>query len=594
MTIMKKYLPGRLVNALLGAAGLFQIATASVDAASRPNLIVILTDDQGYGDLACHGNPVLKTPHLDRLHSQSIRLTDFHSAPVCTPSRGQLMTGRDAMHNGAWSWAFGHEMIHAGNKTMATVFKENGYATGHFGKWHLGDNYPYRPGDKGFDESVSLGGGSASQSPDYWQNDNMDDFYRHEDGTYHQHKGYCTDVWFDRSMDFMKRSRAKDKPFFIYLPTNAAHVPYLVEKKYSDLYRDTGIGNYYGMIANIDDNVGRLNQYLQESGLAENTIVIFMSDNGGNTGTKIHSAGMQGKKKTYYEGGHRVPCFIRWPNGDLGQARDINETTQMQDLLPTLIELCNLKTDAQTQESFDGVSLAGLIKENDALADRKLVVQWSSKDFPQYGDAAVLWNKWRLVHDKELYNVAEDSAQQNDVASQYPEIVQLLKAHYAAWWETVQPVVSIYARASIGGAENPVNLTCFEWTKKQGGGNVTVQSTLMKGKTVNGSWMLNAEQAGRYRIELRRYPREANFAMSGAYPKTKRELTVFNECKALPVSRARLTIGDFDETITVGPADTVAVFEVTLPLGGTEMKTWLLDQQGKELCGAYYAYVEKQ
>ena len=574
----------------------FLLCTVVSAAAEKPNVIVVLTDDQGYGDLSCHGNPVLKTPNLDQLHSQSIRFTDFHAAPVCTPTRGQLLTGRDAMHNGAWSWAYGHEMIHGENKTMAHIFRANGYATGHFGKWHLGDNYPYRPKDKGFDETIKHGGAATHQTPDYWQNDNFDDFYLHKDGQWRQHKGYCTDVWFDLSMDFMKRCQQQGKPFFVYLPTNVPHSPYYVAKKYAEPYKDTGsAAKFFGMLANFDENMGRLDAFLTQRGLAENTVLIYMTDNGATAGYKIYNAGMRGKKGMYYDGGHRVPCFIRWPHGNLGEPRDIDELSQMQDILPTLIELLNLQADAEKVSKFDGTSLAGLLTGRDSsVPDRKLVVQWSPRDIPAYGAAAVLWKKWRLVHDKELYNIADDPAQQNNVASQHPEIVNSMKAHYATWWKTVQPVVSIYSRIGIGGDENPSRLACFEWTKRTSKVNVTCQGLgVSSGGNVNGSWMLNVMTPGRYRFELRRYPKEADFAMSGAYPKTQREHFLFRQCKALPVAKARLKIGAFDQTVAVQPTDKHAPFELELPAGDIEMRTWLLDANGAELCGAYYVDVTK-
>ncbi|MEX0320816.1 MAG: arylsulfatase [Puniceicoccaceae bacterium] len=572
-------------------------AVPPVYSGPKPNVIVVLTDDQGYGDLSVHGNPVLKTPHLDALHAESIRFTDFHAAPVCTPTRGQLLTGRDAMHNGAWSWAFGHEMIHGENMTMADIFRANGYRTGHFGKWHLGDNFPYRPGDKGFDDSISHGGAATHQTPDYWQNDNFDDFYRHKNGEFHQHMGYCTDVWFDLSMFFMKRCQYRKEPFLLYLPTNAPHGPHYVAEKYSEKYKDSGTAaDFFGMIANFDENMGRLLDFLDENELAENTILIFMTDNGATAGYNIYNAGMRGKKMMYYDGGHRVPCFIRWPRGDFGKPRDIENLTQVQDILPTLIDLCELDCDPAVTGKFDGTSLAGLLKkETKRLPDRKLVVQWSPLDFPEYGQAAVLWKKWRLVHDRELYNIDKDPSQTRDVAEKHPEILEVLKAHYADWWESVQPVVSVYSRIGIGGDENPVRLSCFEWTKKTNlKVNVTAQHrSVYPGGKINGSWMLDVVEPGRYRFDLRRYPKEADFAMTGAYPETKREFRTFPECKALPVTEARIKIGEYDAQKPVTASDKFISFETTLAAGEIEMRTWLMDAAGEELCGAYYVDVEK-
>ena len=554
----------------------------------RPNVIVVLSDDQGYADFSCHGNPVLKTPNLDKLHAQSIRFIDFHVSPVCTPTRGQLLTGRDAMHNGAWSRESGHEMIHDGNTTMADIFKANGYATGHFGKWHLGDNYPFRPGDKGFDESVTFGGAAVHQTPDYWQNDNMDDFYRHKDGVWRQHKGYCTDVWFDLSIDFMKRCQDKERPFFVYLPTNAPHTPTYVEQKFSSQYTGRA-AKFFGMIANLDENMGRLDSYLTESGLAPNTILIYMTDNGGALGLKTYDAGLRGRKKDYFDGGHRAACFVRWPTGNLGRPRDIDELTQVQDILPTLIDLVHLESDKETSEKLDGKSLAGLMTGRQSkLLDRKLVVQWSELDYPKRGHAAVMWKKWRLVHNTHLYNLADDPSQTNDVAAEHPEVVKAMQQHYAAWWKTVEPVVGIHSRPIIGALENPSRLTCFEWTKKTGKATPIPQRNVWAGANMNGSWLLTVATPGKYRFELRRYPKEADFPITEAYPQTKRELVNFKECRALPVARARIRICDFEETTDVSANNEYVSFEVKLPQGEIELKTWLLDKNGNELCGAYY------
>jgi len=564
----------------------------------KPNVLIVLTDDQGYGDLSCHGNPVLKTPHLDKLHMQSIRLTDFHSAPVCTPTRGQLLTGRDAMHNGAWSWAFAHEMIRRDVPTIAHMFKANGYRTGHFGKWHLGDNYPYRPQEKGFHESVTFGGAATHQTPDYWQNDNFDDHYRHPDGTWQKDDGYCTDVWFDRAMDFMRRCRDKDVPFFCYLPTNAPHGPHYVADKYAKRFRGKNDlpADFFGMITNIDDNMGRVMAFLDKTDLADNTILIFMTDNGGTDGVNVYNSGMRGKKGRYYEGGHRVPCFIRWPDGNLGKARDIDELTQIQDLAPTLIDLCGLEVERETRDAFDGTNIAGLLRGHiKSLPGRMLVVQWSPLDYPKRGHAAVLWGTWRLVHDEELYNIARDPGQNRDVAAEHPEIVAKMQEHYAQWWKSVEPVIGDYARIVIGSdAENPSRLTCFEWRKKTTKANVTQQETVFAGSKVNGSWMLEVERPGTYRFELRRYPKEAATPMAAAFPATEREFKKFPACRALPVAKARLKIGNVDRTISVRPTDCAAVFDVDLPKCSVEMKTWLLDVDSKELCGAYYVDVTRQ
>jgi len=315
----------------------------------RPNVILILTDDQGYGDLSCTGNPVLKTPHLDRLYTESVRLTDYHVDPMCAPTRAALMTGRYAARTGVWSTLRGRYYLRRGEVTIADVFSSSGYRTGIFGKWHLGDNYPYHPYNRGFQESLSFGGGVVGEIPDYWDNDNFTATYD-RNGEYEQHSCYCTDVWFNEARQFMMAD--EDLPFFCYISTNAPHGPFNVHEKYSAPYLEQEISEnrarFYGMIANIDENIGQLRQDLVDNELVENTILIFMGDNGTAAGTGLtkdglptdgFNAGMRGKKTWVYDGGHRNACFVHWPKGHLAGGRDVEKVTAHVDVLPTLVDL---------------------------------------------------------------------------------------------------------------------------------------------------------------------------------------------------------------------------------------------------------------
>src|SRR5262249_47976189 len=314
----------RFSLALLGV--LFVQSVHAADAPRRPNVIIVLSDDQGYGDFSCHGNPVLKTPNLDKLHAQSVRLTDFHVAPMCTPTRSQLMTGQDALRNGACSVCAGRSMIRPGIPTMAQHFAANGYRTGHFGKWHLGDSYPNLPHQRGFQDSVYHLGWGITSMADLWQNDYFDPRFRHN-GELKQYKGYCTDVPFDLALAWMKEQKTKSEPFFVYLPTNAPHGPLWVPEQYRKMYAGKAgpnVASFYGMIANLDDNMARLDQFLADNNLVDNTIVFFMNDNGGTAGVDTYNAGMRGRKTQYYEGGHRASCFVRWPAGKLGTPRDLD------------------------------------------------------------------------------------------------------------------------------------------------------------------------------------------------------------------------------------------------------------------------------
>ena len=221
-----------LVLAALWAAG------PRLSPAAGPNVVLVLVDDAGYGDLACLGNPVLKTPHLDQLHSESIRLTDFHVGPMCTPTRGQLLTGVDALRNGAMNVSSGRTLLRSNIPTLADLFAAAGYRTGQFGKWHLGDNYPYRPQDRGFQQSLWFPSSHIPSAPDYFHNSYFDPWLRHETGDVRQSKGYCTDVYFDAAMHFIRDRKTAGEPFFVYLPLNAAHSPLLVPEKYVLPYAD--------------------------------------------------------------------------------------------------------------------------------------------------------------------------------------------------------------------------------------------------------------------------------------------------------------------------------------------------------------------
>lgn len=287
---------------------------------SRPNVIFVLTDDQGYGDLSCLGNPVLRTPTIDRLYADSVRLSDFHVAPVCTPTRGELMTGHDALRNGATFVCMGRSLLRADLPTMANILADNGYHTGHFGKWHLGDNYPYRPQDRGFHETVYHPAWGITSAPDFFGNDYFDDHYRHRDEI-QQYRGYCTDVWFQEAMSWMQGCVKRREPFFAYIATNAPHGPLWVP----DLYRQPYLkdvphneASFFGMIANIDENITGLERFLLENDLRDNTILIFMTDNGTATGDGVFNAGMRGKKASLYDGG------IESPASSAGQTEELS------------------------------------------------------------------------------------------------------------------------------------------------------------------------------------------------------------------------------------------------------------------------------
>ena len=546
-------------------------------AADKPNVILLLTDDQGYGDLSCHGNGVLRTPNLDQLHRQSIRFTDFHVAPMCTPTRGQLMSGLDALRNRARHVCGGLTMLRPDVPTMGDIFNAGGYRTGIFGKWHLGDSYPYLPQYRGFQEAVHHKSWGITSAADYWGNDYFDDTYYHN-GRAEKYQGYCNDVWFRLAMQWIGGCAAKKEPFFCYLPTNVPHGPHFVAEGYAAPYRKAGLpAAFFGMIANLDENVGKLLTMLDQTGLADNTILIFMTDNGGTPGAKVFNAGMRGAKTSLYDGGHRVPCFVRWPGGGLREPADIGELTTCQDLLPTLIDLCGLK--APPDARFDGVSLAGLLRgSQNALTDRMVVVQYHI-EIPKW-NSTVMWRKWRLVKGEELYDIGGDPGQKVNVAELHPDVAKAMREHYERWWTQVEPIAKEPCYVHIGAdKENPTTLTCADWYMIYAdnfghlqGGN-------------NSHWNILVERDGQYEFTLSRWPAEADTALDAPLKGPS------GQGKALPIAKARLKIDQFDGSKSVASNDKSVTFAVSLKAGKARLQTWFYDKADNELCGAYYARV---
>lgn len=576
---------------LLLLAGPLLIANCAASA-TRPNVIVFVTDDQGYGDFACHGNPVVKTPNLDRLHDESIRFTDFHASPMCTPTRGQLLSGLDCLRNGAMNVSSGRTLLRRGVPTIANVFADAGYQCGQFGKWHVGDNYPYRPHDRGFHEAIYYPSSHISSAPDFWNNDYFDDTYRHN-GVPQKYEGYTTDVFCGEAIKWMRARTKAEKPFFCYLATAAAHGPLFVPQKYREAYQDQprAVASFFGMIANIDENLGRLEAFLKDAGLRDNTILVFMTDNGGTAGVKVYNAGMRGRKIDLYDGGHRVPCFVRWPGGKLRRPGDVNELAEVQDVLPTLVDLCGLPESRARR--FDGMSLAPLLRgEAGELPDRKLVIQFSRMNVPrpQKGDACVLWKKWRLVGNKELYDVANDLAQQHDLAASRPEIVAQLQEHYEKWWSGIEPKVNEISRIVLGSdAEKSTLLSPCDWA------DVFLDQSrqVRQGDAKNGAWHVEIERDGRYEFELRRWPQEVNAPLASGLPPHQAADRGYPAGVALPIAKARIKIGEIDQTLPAQATDAAVTFTVMLKAGPAQLRTWFYAADDRELCGAYYVYARR-
>ncbi|MEO2028770.1 MAG: arylsulfatase [Fuerstiella sp.] len=573
----------------------------AVAAASKPNVVIVITDDQGYGDLSCHGNPILKTPQIDNLHSESVRLTDYHVAPTCSPTRCAFLTGHWTNRTGVWHTIMGRSMLREDEVTMGQVFKDAGYATGMFGKWHLGDNYPYRPEDRGYTEVMRHGGGGVGQTPDYWDNAYFDGSYWHN-GTPEPVKGFCTDVFFDYAKRFIKASKKADKPFLAYIATNAPHGPMHAPEESAAPYagvKNVGLQNFYGMIANIDDNVGRMRAFLADEGLTDNTIFIFTTDNGSSSGWRTFNAGMRAGKGSEYDGGHRVPFFVYWPEGKLTGGYDVKPLTAHVDVLPTLIDLCNIAPPAGVR--FDGTSIAAMLNTTNDVdwPDRILVTDSQRvKDPIKWRKSSVMTSRWRLINGKELYDIKVDAGQESDVASGHPDVVKRLTEFYDAWWEELLPSFSNDTAIYLGHpAGNPARLTSHDWiTTRSTPWNQSHIRKAMNGDGNTGFWNVLVHAAGDYEVRLRRWPETADLKINaplapGAEVPGARAYRT-QPGKSINPTKASLRIGDVSANADVAPGATEVVFNVTLKKGKTRM-TGLFTTASGEKFGAYYAYVKK-
>jgi arylsulfatase A-like enzyme len=559
------------------------IAPASFSQSQRkPNVVIVITDDQGYGDMAFTGNPRIKTPNIDKLRTEGTLLNNYHVDPTCAPTRSALMTGRYSDRVGVWHTVMGRNMLRRRETTMADVFSANGYATGMFGKWHLGDVYPYRPEDRGFQHTVYHKAGGVGQAPDYWGNDYFDDTYI-VNGNHQRFEGFCTDVWFDEGMKFIKAN--KNKPFFAYIATNAPHSPLYCPEEYAKPYEDdphVPSAPLYGMITNIDDNMAKLNAFLEKEGLAENTILVFTTDNGSahgvsKDGNKGFDGNMRGMKNSEYDGGHRVPFIIRWPDGKIESGKSIDRLTAHIDILPTFIDLCGLTTP---KIDFDGASLRNLLYTNGAgWPDRALVVETQRVIDPiKWRHCAVMTDRWRLVNGEELYELKNDPKQTTNIAEQHPEVVERLRGAYDTFWNDVSREHNLTSYMVVGSDKSPiVTLSSHDWLIEEL--PPWNQTHIINGDVaVPAHWAIEVEREGEYEISLRRWPVEADKGINdGTYG------------KAFNYKKARMRIGDADETINIPSGAKEVTFKVSLKKGVTDLAPTFI---GDDLTATpYYAYV---
>jgi len=434
---------------------------------AKPNVVIFLADDLAYGDIAYHGNPIVKTPNIDRFANESVELTQFHVSPVCSPTRASLMTGRYNFRTGVADVFGNATKMDPSELTMAEQLRSAGYSTGLFGKWHLGDDEKRNPNAQGFDEALTYHGstlGGGYFNPKLVHN-----------GKPEKHTGYCMDIFTDAAISFIREH--KSEPFFVYLPANLIHSPLQVSSKLVAEYDNLGLNDstekIYGMVSSLDGNFGRLRAALRELGLEENTLLIFTSDNGPCSDSKPldrFTAGLHGLKGTVYENGIRVPYFMRWPVGFKSPAT-ITRLAAHVDILPTIMEACGVKPASAVK--LDGQSLMPLLRNLSAeWPDRTFVFQWDSGQVPRRGQAfTVLTERWKLVQPcgmdardqkhirnryaelcrlqgrgersiegparYELYDIAADPGETKDLAADHPDIVEKMKKQYEAWFDDV-------------------------------------------------------------------------------------------------------------------------------------------------------------
>ncbi len=490
-----------------------------------PNVIIIITDDQGYGDLGFTGNPHVKTPNIDAFANESVRFNNFYVSPVCAPTRASLMTGRYSLRTGIRDTYNGGAIMAANEVTIAEMLKQAEYKTGIFGKWHLGDNYPSRPMDQGFDESLihlSGGMGQVGDFTTYFKGDKSyyDPVLWHN-GQQEAYEGYCSDIFANKAIAFIEENY--QKPFFCYLSFNAPHTPLQVPDKYYQMYSDidpsSGFDNdtrpfvkmsdkdkedarkVYAMVTNIDDNIGKLLQKLEDLKISKNTLVVFMTDNGPQQVRYV--AGMRGRKGSVYKGGVRVPFYMRYPERWKGN-QEIETTAAHIDVLPTISEICGVKMPEKRK--IDGKNLTPLLrKEKVDWGERSLFFYWTRRYPELYQNMALQKGSYKLVahvdydspvDDFELFNILDDPYEQRNLVQKSKEKAVSLKAemdlHYNELIQSSNLVDPPYIQVGSD-YENPVFLN-----RNDAGGERGIWAQ----EEVYGKWSVSIKE-GLYNIKFR-------------------------------------------------------------------------------------------
>lgn len=441
-----------------------------------PNVIIVITDDQGYGDISAHGSPYVLTPNIDQLKSQAISLDDFQASPTCAPTRSAIMTAKAPFKNGITHTILERERMTLNTITLPQILKKAEYTSGIFGKWHLGDEPEYQPDSRGFDEVFIHGAGGIGQAyagscADVPDNSYFNPTVKHN-GVFVKTEGFCTDVFFTQAMSWIQDKSKEDKPFFAYITTNAPHGPFLAPEEYKKKFKEKGYSEnaqgFYGMVENIDENLGHLMRKMDALGITDNTVLIFMSDNGKTGGSrsngKAYNAGMKGFKGSLNEGGSRVPFFIRWPE-KFKAGRVVEAMQNHYDIFPTLAEIANV--DISDIPAIDGISFLPYLEDEtfkgedryrffhlgrwplnpENVGTVEIAERWvgttesANPDNYKYKNCAIRNEQYRLVNNTELYDLYSDPGESTNVAAEHPEIVEQMKKAYDQWWSEVRPLM---------------------------------------------------------------------------------------------------------------------------------------------------------
>lgn len=529
--------------------------------ADTPNVVFILSDNQSYYEMSCHGHADIKTPHIDRLAQQSIDFQRFYAPPFCSPSRSVILTGQYAMRAGVFTTIGGRSIMHRNHTTLADIFREHGYGTAIFGKWHLGFSYPYRPEDRGFDEVFIHGGGGIGQMEDYYGNTHFDPTFIHN-GKVTPSEGFSTDVLFDYAIDWV--SQRDGKPFFCFVSTPVTHSPHHGPTEIVRQLEDAGVqGNLelFAQVQNLDTNIGRMLDALDKLDLADNTIVIYASDQGMGDRGAPHGANRSHGDAS--DSRHHVPFMVRTPGIRPGVTKQL---AGMIDFLPTVLDLCGIAPP----KHCDGISLKPLLTGNEAAysGDRTLIIQCPRGRVAVKGrNVSVKTDRWRFVNDTYLFDKDADPRENHDVAKDHPEVVASLRAKYEAYWAGLPDQKDTLSRHLLGAAEIPqVALNGMDWYTGAQPWN-SGHFNRKRGRKQNGAWAVTVLKDGRYTFDLHHYPREAD--------------------KPHGQNSAKIQIGDVVKEQRVDPSSTFARFTLNLRAGDYDLKTWLGDGD----FGALFVYV---